>query len=203
MDAAAEGGVRDERQTASAGPADYARACVAALVRGQAPPAAPQEPFYARPAACFVSLKKHGDLRGCIGTLAPAEPDLGREIARNARAAAFQDPRFPPVREDELEALSVSVDVLSPSEPCALTDLDPSRYGVIVSTGFRRGVLLPDLPGVDTVARQVAIALQKAGIAPDEDFTVARFTVDRYREGEAPRPGEAQAGPEGGSPSGT
>ena len=156
------------------------------MVTGQAVPAAPEDPFYTRRAACFVSLKKRGDLRGCIGTLAPAEPDLGREIARNAHSAAFQDPRFRPVRTDELEELSVSVDVLSPSEPCTTDDLDPSRYGVIVSAGFRRGVLLPDLPGIDTVAVQLGVALQKAGIAPSDDFDVERFTVDRYREGESP-----------------
>ncbi len=192
------GGVHDDRGAGTTGPADYARACVDAIVRRQAPPPAPDDPFYTRPAACFVSLKKHGELRGCIGTLAPAEPDLGREIARNALSAALHDPRFPPVREDELDALSVSVDVLSPSERCTVGDLDPSRYGVIVSAGFRRGVLLPDLPGVDTVARQLAIALQKAGIAPDEDFVTERFTVDRYREGEPPRAG-ATAEP-GGTP---
>jgi len=81
----------------------------------------------------------------------------------------------------------VSVDVLSPSEPCDKSDLDPSRYGVIVSSGFRRGVLLPDLEGVDTVATQLAIALQKAGIAPWEDFSLERFTVTRYHEGDPPR----------------
>lgn len=179
------------RPAAGPGPADYARACVAAFVGGQPPPDPPDEPLYAVRAACFVSLKEHGDLRGCIGTLSPAEPDLGREIARNAHSAAFQDPRFPPVRPDELPALTVSVDVLSPSEPCRPADLDPARYGVIVMSGFRRGVLLPDLPGIDTIAHQLAVALQKAGIAPGEDFEVERFTVDRYREGEPPRDGPA------------
>lgn len=174
-----------DQAAAGLGPADYARACVDQLVRGRALPGAPGEDFYGRASACFVSLKKHGDLRGCIGTLEPSEPTLGREIARNARAAAFDDPRFPPVREDELAALACSVDVLSPSEPCTLADLDPRRYGVIVVAGFRRGVLLPDLQGVDTVAQQVGIALQKAGIRPDELFDVYRFTVTRYREGDA------------------
>ncbi|HOT23497.1 MAG TPA: AmmeMemoRadiSam system protein A [Thermoleophilia bacterium] len=169
------------------GPADYARACVEAFVHGQPAPPPPDDPFYDRPAACFVSLKKRGELRGCIGTLAPAEPDLGAEIARNAYSAAFHDPRFPPLRPEELDDLSVSVDVLSPSEPCDKSDLDPSRYGVIVSSGFRRGVLLPDLEGVDTVATQLAIALQKAGIAPWEDFSLERFTVTRYHEGDPPR----------------
>ncbi len=169
------------------GPADYARACVEAYVRGEGAPPAPDDAFYARRAACFVSLKKRGELRGCIGTLTPAEPDLGAEIARNAYSAAFHDPRFTRVRPDELADLSVSVDVLGVPEACEPSDLDPSQYGVIVACGFRRGVLLPDLPGVDSVALQLDIALQKAGIAPDEDFTVERFTVERYREGEPPR----------------
>lgn len=177
------------------GPADYARSCVEAFVRGGGAPSAPDDPFYARRAACFVSLKKRGDLRGCIGTLTPAEPDLGGEIARNAHSAAFHDPRFSRVRPDELADLSVSVDVLSPSEPCERANLDPARYGVIVMSGFRRGVLLPDLAGVDTVALQLGIALQKAGIAPEEDFTVERFTVVRYREGDpVPEGGDASAG---------
>jgi AmmeMemoRadiSam system protein A len=165
-------------------PADYARACITAVVTGQPLPAAPDSPFFTRRAACFVSLKKRGDLRGCIGTLSPAEPDLGREIARNARSASTQDPRFRAVRPDELDELSVSVDVLSQSEPCTLADLDPERYGVIVASGFRRGVLLPDLTGIDSVAVQLGVVLQKAGIDPSEDFDVERFTVDRYREGD-------------------
>lgn len=182
MAAAAE---PDGRPGAGSGPADYARACIEAMVAGAPVPPAPDTPFYTGRAACFVSLKKQGELRGCIGTLAPAEPDLGREIARNAHSAAFQDPRFPPLRADELADLTVSVDVLSPSEPCLPADLDPARYGVIVAAGFRRGVLLPDLPGIDTVALQLGVALQKAGLSPAEDFDVERFTVDRYREGDA------------------
>jgi AmmeMemoRadiSam system protein A len=167
------------------GPADYARVCVECFARGKRPPEPPQAPVYALRSACFVSLKKHGELRGCIGTLEPAEPDLGHEIPRNAYAAAFRDPRFPPVRVDELDALACSVDVLSPSEPCGVDDLDPQRYGVIVSSGRRRGVLLPALEGVRDVPTQLSIALQKAGIAPDEDFDVQRFTVARYHEGDA------------------
>jgi len=170
----------------AAGPAEYARACVRRLVARHGAPPPPEHPFYAHRAACFVTLKKHGELRGCIGTLEPAEPDLGGEIARNAHSAALRDPRFPPVGEDELEALVCSVDVLSPSEECELAGLDPAQYGVIVSAGPRRGVLLPDLTGVDTVGQQVGIALQKAGIRPEEPFRVQRFTVTRFREGDAP-----------------
>jgi AmmeMemoRadiSam system protein A len=154
------------------------------MVRGQPPPSPPDRPLYARRAACFVCIKRSGELRGCIGTLAPAEGDLGAEIARNAHGAAFGDPRFPLVAEDELDLLSFSVDVLSPSEPCSFDELDPRRYGVIVSSGLRRGVLLPDLDGVDSARRQVAIALQKAGVAPGEPYRLERFTVTRYREGD-------------------
>jgi len=169
------------------GPADYARSCVGRYVAGQAAPPAPDDPFYEQRAACFVTLKKHGELRGCIGTLEPAEAALGAEIARNARSSALRDPRFPPVDREELAAITVSVDVLSPSEACAVSDLDPAVYGVIVQTGSRRGVLLPALDGIDTIAAQVGIALQKAGIRGDEPFDVERFTVERYREGDPPR----------------
>lgn len=173
------------------GPADFARACVTAHVTGHAAPAAPDHSLYARPSACFVSLKEHGDLRGCIGTLEPAEPSLGAEIVRNACSAALHDPRFFRVRPEELGQLTCSVDVLGPSEPCALGDLDPKVYGVIVRAGVRRGVLLPDLEGIDDAGQQVAVALQKAGILPTEPFEVERFTVTRYREGDPPRDDDA------------
>jgi AmmeMemoRadiSam system protein A len=171
------------RPALSVGPADYARRCVEAFVGSRPAPPPPADHLYDTVAACFCSLKKHGELRGCIGTLSPAEPSLGDEIARNAWAAAFRDPRFPPVAASELSALSYSVDVLSPSEPCEHADLDPRRYGVIVVAGARRGVLLPDLAGVDTVERQLAIALQKAGIEPTAPYAIERFSVRRFGEG--------------------
>lgn len=167
------------------GPADYAFACVRSYVAGGQAPEPPDDPFYRRPAACFVTLKKHGELRGCIGTLEPAEGGLGWEIARNARSSAQKDPRFPPVDADEVEALTCSVDVLDASEACDEADLDPRAYGVIVASGFRRGVLLPALDGIDSVAQQVGIALQKAGISPDESYDLRRFRVTRYRQGDA------------------
>jgi AmmeMemoRadiSam system protein A len=170
---------------AGPGPAYFARGCVEAAVSRGPRPVAPATPLFTQRAACFVSLKKRGQLRGCIGTLEPAESDLAREIARNARSAAFHDPRFPPVEKSELHDLTYSVDVLSPSRAVQAGELDPSRYGVIVSCGWRRGVLLPDLPGVETADTQVCIALQKAGIALDEDYDLHCFTVTRYREGDA------------------
>ncbi len=170
----------------SPGPADFALQCVLCYVAGRPAPDPPAASFYERRAACFVTLKKQGELRGCIGTLEPAEVSLGAEIARNAHSSALRDPRFPPVTAEECEALTCSVDVLSPSEACAVADLDPSCYGVIVEAGFRRGVLLPELTGIDSVGAQVGIALQKAGIGADESFDVRRFTVTRYRQGDAP-----------------
>lgn len=169
------------------GPAEYARCCVEHLVRGEKPDLAPSTGPFVERAACFVSIKAHGELRGCIGSLEPAEDDLGAEIARNALSAAFHDPRFPAVSIGELDDLTYSVDVLGRPEPCDLDDLDPLRYGVIVEAGGRRGVLLPDLAGVDTVGRQVDIARQKAGIRPGDPVRLSRFTVRRWRESAPPR----------------
>ncbi len=132
-------------------------------------------------AGSFVSLHKYGQLRGCIGTTGPTEESLAMEIIRNAVSAASCDPRFSPVRENELEALEYSVDVLNPTEPIASkAELDPSRYGVIVRKGRKRGLLLPDLEGVDTVEEQISIAKRKAGIGEDEDVELERFTVTRH-----------------------
>ena len=138
-------------------------------------------PEMRRKAAVFVSLKIRGMLRGCIGTFQPSEPDVAHEIVRNAISAATADPRFTPVRAEELPSLEYSVDVLTPPEPVAgPQDLDPKRYGVIVHAGRQRGLLLPDLEGVDTVDEQVGIAMQKAGIPPGTPVSLSRFEVKRY-----------------------
>jgi AmmeMemoRadiSam system protein A/AmmeMemoRadiSam system protein B len=136
-----------------------------------------------RGAGCFVSLKTaDGLLRGCIGSVEPLEPDLPREVVRNAIDAATTDPRFLPVTPEELSGLVYSVDVLAPPEPIQrLDELDPRRYGVIVQYGPRRGLLLPDIEGVDTVEQQVAIARSKALIAPNDPVALWRFEVKRYR----------------------
>lgn len=132
------------------------------------------------PQACFVSLKLSGRLRGCIGTLLPAHPSLEAEVIANAIASSQRDPRFPPVTRVELERIDISVDVLSVPEAIASpAQLDAQRYGVIVSSGGRMGVLLPDLPGVNTPARQIAICRDKADIPPDASITLQRFTVQR------------------------
>ena len=134
-----------------------------------------------RPGAAFVSLKKEGMLRGCIGTFAPTQPSLAAEIIRNAVLAAMEDPRFEPVREEELKTLQISVDVLSePEKVASEMQLDPKEYGVIVQQGPRRGLLLPDLEGVDTVEEQLRIAKRKAGIAETAAVELFRFRVCRY-----------------------
>jgi AmmeMemoRadiSam system protein A len=132
-------------------------------------------------AGVFVSFKKQGDLRGCIGTIEPITAAIAEEIMGNTISAATRDPRFPPITRDELPLLTCSVDILGEPEPITGThELDVKRYGVIVSTARRRGLLLPSLEGVDTPAQQVAIALQKANIAPHEPYQLERFEVARY-----------------------
>ena len=134
-------------------------------------------------AGCFVSLKVDGRLRGCIGTIAPTRSSLAKEICANAISAGTRDPRFSPVRADELSELVYDVDVLTaPERIASKADLDPSRYGVIVSTrDGRRGLLLPDLDGVDTVEEQLGIAAQKGRIDLDfDDYSLERFEVVRH-----------------------
>jgi len=133
-------------------------------------------------AGVFVSLKKRGALRGCIGTFEPTRANVAEEIISNAISSSTRDPRFPPVTPAELDDLEYSVDVLTTPEPVESTaDLDPRRYGVIVESGGRKGLLLPDLEGVDSVEHQIEICRSKAGINPDEPVTLYRFEVKRYR----------------------
>ncbi len=140
------------------------------------------EEMMTRKAGVFVSLKKHGSLRGCIGTISPVTESIAKEILRNAVSAAAEDPRFAPVTEDELEELIYSVDVLSPAEPIgSMEELDVKRYGVIVSSGRKRGLLLPNLEGVDTIEQQIAIAKKKAGIYDNEKVSLERFEVVRHK----------------------
>jgi AmmeMemoRadiSam system protein A len=131
--------------------------------------------------AVFVSCKKNGGLRGCIGSILPSCNNIVSEIIRYAEAAVLHDPRFPPVREDELGSLTYSVDVLEAPEPAEFKDLDPKEYGVIVSSGGKRGLLLPDLEGVDTAEKQVSIAMNKGDISPAENYRLERFKVTRHR----------------------
>lgn len=133
-------------------------------------------------AGAFVSLYKEGELRGCIGTVEPLEKHIGEEIIKNAMEAAFFDPRFLPVEKEELEQLTISVDILKQKEPVeSIKELDPQKYGVVVEHEGRRGLLLPDLEGVDTPAKQLDIAAKKAGIMEGEKMSVYRFEVLRYK----------------------
>ena len=133
-------------------------------------------------AGAFVSIHKNGRLRGCIGTIEATRDSLAEEIINNAISASTQDPRFPAITEDELKMLEINVDVLGEAEYIySMDQLDPKRYGVIVTKGYRRGLLLPDLDGVDTAEQQVDIAKKKAGIRPDEDVKLQRFEVIRHR----------------------
>jgi AmmeMemoRadiSam system protein A len=132
-------------------------------------------------AGVFVCLKVNGRLRGCIGTFQPAEPTVAHETVRNAVSAATCDPRFACIRPEELDTIQYTVDVLTAPEPIQdRSALDPARYGVIVQSGGRRGLLLPDLDGVDAVDDQVSIAMQKAGIPPGSPVQLYRFEVKRY-----------------------
>ncbi|WHH59329.1 AmmeMemoRadiSam system protein A [Petroclostridium sp. X23] len=129
----------------------------------------------------FVSIKKEGQLRGCIGTILPTTENVAKEIIRNAVEAGQHDPRFPAVDEGELGSLDFSVDVLTAPQKASKEELNPKKYGVIVKSGHKSGLLLPDLEGVDTVDDQLNIALQKAGISPNGKYTIEKFKVIRHR----------------------
>ena len=150
-------------------------------VKPEVPAGLPPEMLSTR-AGAFVSIHEHGKLRGCIGTIAPVRNCVAQEIIDNAVSASTRDPRFDPITADELEWLEISVDVLGEAEPIASpAELDVKRYGVIVTKGTKRGLLLPDLDGVDTVEQQIAIAKSKAGIADwDKKVQLERFEVVRH-----------------------
>ncbi len=147
-------------------------------------------PIEGGPAGVFVTIHKAStlELRGCIGTIEPTESQVAQETINNAIAAATRDPRFPPVGPRELNDLMIDVSVLHPPERIdSITQLDPRHYGVIVQSlgqgmqrGGRRGLLLPDIPGIDDAETQVAYARQKAWIAPDEPVQLFRFKVEKY-----------------------
>lgn len=166
--------------------AQLARRAIKAYVTRQevipAPEGAERSPEMEERAGVFVSLKKRGELRGCIGTWQSTQPDVAHEVIANAIAAATHDPRFPPVQPNELDGLDISVDLLSPlQEVSSLDELDPRRYGVVVEQGWQRGLLLPDLPQITSPETQVEIAKRKAGISPEEPVRLYRFTVGRYK----------------------
>lgn len=156
----------------------------------QAPEGLPKEMYEDR-AGVFVSIKiqdalrgeggRTGRLRGCIGTIQAVQASIAEEIIHNAISASSKDPRFAPITPDELDQLTISVDVLGAMEKIGSPDeLDVKRYGVVVTKGYRRGLLLPNLEGVDTVEEQIAIAKQKAGIGYAEEADLERFEVVRH-----------------------
>jgi AmmeMemoRadiSam system protein A len=148
-------------------------------------PGVSQDSLLGQRAACFVSIKTdEGDLRGCIGTVEPVKASLAEELIHNAISAATRDPRFLPIEISELPRLRYSVDVLSPPEPARFEELDPKIYGLIVEDvrGRRRGLLLPDLEGVESAEQQLQITARKAGIPPGADINLYRFRVRRYGE---------------------
>jgi len=161
-----------------------ARETVETYVKQGKTPELPKEltPEMKEKAGVFVSIHKRGDLRGCIGTFEPTTNNVAEEIVINAISSATRDPRFPPIAPNELKDLDYSVDVLTSPEPIGSQEqLDPKKYGVIVQAGWRRGLLLPDLEGVDSVEQQISICRQKAGIAPNEPIKLYRFQVKRYK----------------------
>ena len=133
-------------------------------------------------AGVFVSLHKHGELRGCIGTFEPTKDNVAEEIIANAISSSTRDPRFPPVVASEFKDLEYSVDILTEPEPVTdISQLDHRRYGVIVESGSKKGLLLPDLEGVDSVEEQIVICRQKAGISVGEPVLLYRFQVRRFK----------------------
>lgn len=163
-----------------------ARQAIEAFVRESSvlDPGPELTPYMEQRAGTFVSLHDaQGQLRGCIGTFMPTQENIAQEVIHNAISAATRDPRFPPVRARELSGLDVKVDVLSTPEPVSgPEELDPRRYGVIVQAeeGWRRGLLLPDLEGIDTVEEQIRVCRLKAGIGPQEPVQLLRFEVQRH-----------------------
>ena len=159
-----------------------AKETVEAYVKERRIPKPPVEltPEMKEQAGVFVSIKKDGQLRGCIGTFEPTRANVAEEIIANAVSAATRDPRFLPITPQELDRLSISVDVLTKPDPAEFNELDPRKYGVIAECGYRRGLLLPDLEGVDTAKDQVSICCQKAGISPNEPIKLSKFQVKRY-----------------------
>jgi uncharacterized protein len=164
--------------------AELAKKAVEEYVRNRrilTPPVDMHSDFVSR-AGVFVCLKIRGELRGCIGTFHPCRDTLFEEIVFNAIAASTEDPRFSLVQPEELAEITYTVDILS--EPEKISDvahLNAKKYGIIIVKGHKRGLLLPDLEGVDTVSDQIRITKMKAGIRPeDKEVEIFRFTVDRY-----------------------
>ncbi|MFH1401350.1 MAG: AmmeMemoRadiSam system protein A [Parcubacteria group bacterium] len=141
------------------------------------------EEFLSRRSGVFVTIEKEGRLRGCIGTYLPVQDNIGGEIIHNAISAATQDSRFGPVKKTELPHLSYTVYILNKPEKVAdIAELDPKKFGIIVKSGIKSGLLLPDLEGVNTVAEQISICCQKGGIyLKEKNIEIYKFTVEKYQ----------------------
>jgi AmmeMemoRadiSam system protein A len=152
------------------------------VIKGQTikPPESVDKKYMNNKAGVFVSLKIDNHLRGCIGTFMPVTENIAEEVIRNAILAATGDPRFPPVSEHELPVIQYSIDILSPPEKISdISELDHKKYGIIVVSDYKKGLLLPDLEGVNSVEEQITIAKSKAGIMSDEEVEIFRFEVKR------------------------
>jgi AmmeMemoRadiSam system protein A len=162
---------------------ELAKETVESYIReGKRPKPSELTPEMKEQAGVFVSLHKHGQLRGCIGTFEPKEKNVAEEIIANAISSSTRDPRFPPVATSELDDLEYSVDILTKPEPVTdINQLDHKKYGVIVESGWKKGLLLPDLEGVDSVEEQIAICRLKAGIQAGEPVKLYRFQVRRFQ----------------------
>jgi len=160
-----------------------AREAVESYIReGKMPKPKELTPEMIERAGVFVSLHKHGQLRGCIGTFEPTKDNVAEEIIANAISSSTGDPRFPPVTASELDDLEYSVDILTKPEPVTdISQLNPEEYGIIVESGWKRGLLLPDLEGVDSVEEQIAICRLKARISASEPVELYRFQVRRFK----------------------
>lgn len=134
-------------------------------------------------AGVFVTLKKEGKLRGCMGTFRPVQKNAAYEIISNAMTAAENDPRFPEVKKEELNQIKISVDILSEPEKIKdLSELDPEKYGILVKGGHQTGLLLPDLEGIETIDKQLKVAKKKAGLKENDNVEIYRFKVKRFEE---------------------
>jgi len=162
---------------------ELAKETVESYIReGKTPKPSELTPEMREQAGVFVSLHKHGQLRGCIGTFEPKEKNVAEEIIANAISSSTRDPRFPPVTASELDDLEYSVDILTKPEPVTdISQLDHKKFGVIVESGWKKGLLLPDLEGVDSIEEQIAICRLKAGISAGEPIKLYRFQVRRFQ----------------------
>ncbi|MFW5961888.1 MAG: AmmeMemoRadiSam system protein A [bacterium] len=142
-------------------------------------------PILKKEAGVFVTLKKNGSLRGCMGTFRPVQKNAAYEIISNAMTAAENDPRFPEVQKEELNEIKISVDILSePEQVIDKSELDPKKFGILVKGGHQTGLLLPDLDGINTAEKQLDIAKKKAGLREDAEVEIYRFKVSRFEENE-------------------